>query len=196
MTRLALFGGTFDPIHSGHVKAALAAADTLRLDRVLVVPSGVPPHKRAECRASYEQRYRMVELACLADARLEPSRLEEPRRRGEPHYSIDTVRNVRASVPHEPPLRLILGADAFRDVASWKDVERVAALARFVVVARPGVALPDPRSLPATPERTVHCAHPASSRLVRHRAKIGGSLADLAPPAVCAHIWEHGLYRA
>ena len=194
--RLGLFGGSFDPVHGGHVEAALAAAEACRLDRVLVIPSGHPPHKHGGCRADYEHRYGMVSLACKADRRLRPSRLEQPRASGKPHYSIDTVDAVIASMAHEPPLRLILGADAFADLASWKSVRRVVASVSFVVVTRKGYEAHAGRNAPATPERIVHCAHPASSRLVRHRAKIGGSLADLAPPKVCAYIWEHGLYRA
>ena len=193
--RLALFGGTFDPVHSGHVAAAVAAADECRLDQVLVVPTGVPPHKPAACRAPYEHRFRMVELACAADPRLVASRLEEPRTDGGPHYTVDTVRSVRSAMAFEPPLRFVIGTDAFAEVDLWRDSEGVRSLLEFVVVGRPG----------STPERVLNwvtkdtvyipSSHPASSHAVRHRAKIGGSLADLAPAPVCEYIWEHGLYR-
>lgn len=192
--RLALFGGTFDPIHSGHVEAARAAADAAGLDRVLVVPSGRPPHKQHGCRASYEDRYRMVELACALDARLQASRLEEPRPDGEPHYSIDTIRRVQASFDFAPPLRFVVGADAFAEAGQWREAERIFQEVGFVVVARPEFDLPSPEP-PARSLERASCAHPASSREMRHRVKIGGSLADLAPPAVCAYIWERGLYR-
>ena len=193
--RLALFGGTFDPIHQGHVEAALAAADACRLDRVLVVPCGVPPHKPNSCRAGYEDRFRMVELACAADPRLAASRLEEPSADGVPQYSVDTVARARATLDFEPPLRFIIGTDAFSEVGTWRESERVVSSVEFLVVGRPrcGGAGAEPAAAPGA--RFVDCSHPASSSTVRHRAKIGGSLADLTPPAVCAYIWERGLYR-
>lgn len=194
--RLALFGGTFDPIHKGHIEAAVSAADAFSIDRVLVVPSGTPPHKPGACRAAFEDRLRMVELACKADERLAASRLEEPRGGHGPHYTVDTVDRVREAVRFEPPLRFIIGADAFADIGTWRQAARVLAVVEFLVVARPG----SPRARPEAPiaprARFIECANPASASRVRHRAKIGGTLADLAPPAVCSYIWERGLYRA
>ncbi len=193
--RLALFGGTFDPIHSGHLEAAISAADAHALDRVLLVPSGVPPHKPDACRAGYEHRFRMVELACASDPRLAASRLEEPRPDGKPHYSVDTIRRARQALAFEPPLRFVIGTDAFAEVCLWRDAENVAAAVEFLVVGRPGCELPATGETVATRRIFVPCAHPASSRTMRHRVKIGGTLADLAPPAVCEYIWERGLYR-
>ncbi len=193
--RLAVFGGTFDPIHQGHVDAAVSAADSFSLDRVLVVPSGVPPHKATACRAPFEDRFRMVELACVADRRLEPSRLEDPRSGEGPHYSIDTIERIRESFAFQDPLRFVIGADAFAEVSSWRAVGRILAAVEFLVVARPGCR----HALPEVPDgaraRFIECANPASASLLRHRVKIGGTLADLAPPAVCSYIWEKGLYR-
>ncbi len=193
--KLAVFGGTFDPIHSGHVEAAVAAANGHALDRILVVPSGNPPHKPQTCRASYEHRFRMVELACRLDPRLWASRLEEPRTGDEPHYSIDTIRRVQETMEFTPPLRFIIGADAFSEVGLWRESERIVTEVEFLVVGRPGFELPSSGEPSAPSMRAVSCTHPASSRLVRHRAKIGGTLADLAPFAVCVYIWEHALYR-
>ena len=193
--RLALFGGTFDPIHSGHLGAAIAAADAHALDRVMVVPSGAPPHKPDACRAPFEHRYRMVELACATDSRLVPSRLEEPRPDGRPHYSVDTIRRARDAFDFDPPLRFVIGVDAFAELGLWRDAESVVAAVEFLVVGRPGSVLPASGE-PVMPRSSfVPCAHPASSRTMRHRVKIGGSLADLAPPRVCEYVWEHGLYR-
>lgn len=190
--RLALFGGTFDPIHSGHVEAALKAADACALDRVLVVPSGVPPHKQEACHADYAHRYRMVDLACRADARLEASRLEQPRADGEPHYSVHTIDRIRATMQFDGALRLVLGADAFSEIDLWRDIDRIAKGVEFIVVERPGFKADSA----IRPSQIVSCSHPASSRTVRHRAKIGGSLADLAPAAVCEYLWKHSLYRS
>lgn len=193
--KLAVFGGTFDPIHSGHVEAAVAAANAHALDRVLVVPSGNPPHKPQTCRASYEHRFRMVELACSLDPRLWASRLEEPRTAGEPNYSIDTILRVHDTMNFIPPLRFIIGADAFAEVNLWRASEQVVTEVEFLVVGRPGFELSGSGEPSALGAHAVTCTHPASSRLVRHRAKIGGTLADLAPLVVCAYIWKHALYR-
>ncbi len=193
--RLALFGGTFDPIHRGHLEATLAAANSFSLDRVLVVPSGVPPHKTTGCRATFEDRFRMVELACAADRRLTPSRLEDPQGRKGPHYSITTIERIGECYRFQPPLHLIIGADAFAEVNAWRAVDRILASVEFLVIGRPGLG----PSRPAVPGRArvrfIECANPVSASLVRHRVKIGGSLADLAPPAVCTYIREKGLYR-
>ena len=193
--RLALFGGTFDPIHSGHIQAALAAAAELSLDRILVIPCGNPPHKPGSCGASYEQRYRMVQLACQADSRLEASRLEEPLRESEPNYTIDTVRRVHSMFEFDRPLRLIIGIDAFAEIEQWREAAEVRAAVQFLIVGRPDSATDVTGHTAISNMKRVDCAHPASSQEIRHRARIGGTLADLAPPAVCAFVWEHRLYR-
>lgn len=189
--KLALFGGTFDPIHSGHIEAALKAADACALDRILVVPSGVPPHKQQGCHADYEHRYRMAELACLADPRLEASRLEQPLPAGEPHYTVDTIDRIRTTMQFDGALRMIIGADAFSEIDLWRDIDQITKWVEFIVVERPGFKA----SGATEPSQIVQCSHPAASRIVRHRAKIGGTLADLAPAAVCEYLWQHSLYR-
>lgn len=194
--RLALFGGTFDPIHSGHVQAVRAAADEHDLDRVLVVPCGRPPHKSVDCQASYEDRFRMAQLACEADSRLEAVRMEEPLQSGQPNFTIDTIRDVQSTLAFEPPLRFIIGADAFAEIGHWRSSDEITQLVEFLVVSRPSVAGSVPGDTAGPVPKAVHCSHPASSQLVRHRAKIGGSLADLVPPAVCRYIWGNSLYRA
>ncbi len=190
--RLALFGGTFDPIHSGHIEAAAKAADACALDRILVVPSGVPPHKQEACRADYEHRFRMVDLACRADPRLEASRLEQPLPGGQPHYSVDTIDRIRTTEQFDGALGMIVGADAFSEIDLWRNIDQICKWVEFIVVERPGFQA----GSAARPAQTVHCSHPAASRTVRHRAKIGGSLADLVPAAVCEYVWRHSLYRA
>ena len=193
--RLALFGGTFDPIHTGHIQAALASADACKLDRVLVVPSGTPPHKPDACRASYEHRLRMVELACAADPRLEASRLEEPGREDGPHFTVNTVERVRSTIEFEGALRFIIGADAFAEIGIWRESERVIEAVEFLVVGRPGSEPVASGLSPAPATRDIECSHPASSSLVRHRVKMGGTLTDLVPSRVAAYIWENGLYH-
>ena len=104
--RLAIFGGTFDPVHNAHLAIARAAADRLSLDRVLFVPAAHPPHKRGITHAPFEHRLRMVELAVVADPRFEASRIEEFTSRS---YSIDTIERVRATLNSEDQLYFLIG---------------------------------------------------------------------------------------
>lgn len=193
--RMGLFGGTFDPIHLGHIRAALAAADACTLDRVLVIPSGMPPHKSNLRHAAYSHRFRMVELACAVDPRLEASRLEAPESADRPHFTVETVDRVCATMTFDPPLRFIIGADAYADLGIWRDVDRVIAAVEFLVVGRPGCqALSS--TLGGLPRaRFIECSHPASSSAVRRRARMDHPLDDLVPAAVSDYIRECSLYR-
>ncbi len=193
---LAIFGGTFDPIHSGHIESVISVADAFALDKVLVIPSGNPPHKARTDQVEYEHRYRMVELACSTDLRLTPSRLEEPSADGQRHYSYDTIQNVRRDFEFDEPLRFIIGGDAFAEIHLWHRWREVVGEVEFLVVDRPGCSV-DEAALPAGAKAQRHTGplHPASSSEIRHRAKMGGTLADMAPARVCDYIWEHRLYQ-
>ena len=193
--KLALFGGTFDPIHYGHIEAACKAAEAHEIERVLVIPSGNPPHKTGICRASYKHRYRMVELACECDQRLIASRLEEPKGNGQPHYSIDTINRVKDEMQFQAPLKFIIGSDAFAELGLWRNVSGVIVEVEFLVVQRPessssGINPPEGACL-----QVIQCNHSASSREIRHRVKIGGTLGGLTPDSICKYIWENSLYR-
>jgi len=135
---IALFGGTFDPIHTGHLQAARAAARKFRLDRILFIPTGKPPHKHGDHMTSFPQRYGMVALACAGDPRLIPSLLEAPTHEGNPSYSIDTVRKVRRSLRKNDRLFFLIGVDAFLELPHWKEYRRLLDLVDFIVVSRPG----------------------------------------------------------
>ena len=129
---VALFGGTFDPIHDAHLEVAREAADKFSLSKVLFVPAFNPPHKES-AKASFADRVRMCELACGVDPRFEVSRVEEGSERS---YSILTIEKLRGlSVA---PLSFLIGADAFAEVRSWHRWREVAALVEFLVVTRPG----------------------------------------------------------
>ncbi len=193
---LAIFGGTFDPIHSGHVAAAVSVADAFHIDRVLVVPSGNPPHKTRASPTDYEHRRRMVELACSADARLTPSRLEAPSEPGQRHYSYDTIQQVKRQFAFDGPLRFIVGSDAFAEIQLWRHWEDIAREVEFIVVSRPGEGgSEEPAPAGVRAHRHAGPMHPASSSAIRHRVKIGGSLLDMVPADVCDYIREHRLYR-
>lgn len=133
--RLALFGGTFDPIHNAHLTVARLAVRRFGLDRVLFVPSAHPPHKAAGAHASYGDRVRMAELACAGEPAFEVSRLEEGTERS---YSIDTIEKVRAVLEPADELFFIIGADAFAEIQTWHRWEDVARAVRFLVASRPG----------------------------------------------------------
>jgi nicotinate-nucleotide adenylyltransferase len=181
----AIFGGTFDPIHTAHLVIAREAADQLALERVLFIPAGHPPHKQAE--VSYEHRYRMVELACAADPRFIASRLEEGRATS---YSIHTIERVKAAAG---VLYFIIGSDAFAEIATWHRWEDVVRAVEFIVVARPGHQIASPAG--ARVHRLDTVALPVSSSEIRKELARGQSPVEL-PPAVADYIRAHRLYRA
>src|SRR4051794_36672145 len=132
--RLAIFGGTFDPIHQAHLAVAREAADRFHLDQVLFIPAARPPHKQHGPRAPYEDRVRMAELATAGEPRFRVSRLEEGTARS---YSIDTISKVRAGMAPADELFFIIGADAFAEIRTWHRWRDVAAAVHFIIVSRP-----------------------------------------------------------
>ena len=185
--RLALFGGTFDPIHIAHLIVAREAADQFRLEQVWFVPAAHPPHKSDQTAASYEDRYRMVELACGADARFRASRLEAGEGRS---YSVDTLQRVRA-MGEEP--YFIIGADAFADIASWHRWRDLILTTEFIVVTRPGHEYRAPEG--ARVHRLDTVALPVSSSEIRRRLAAGETPVEL-PAEVAGYIHDKGLYRS
>ncbi len=183
---IAIFGGTFDPIHNAHLKVAREAANAFALDRVVFIPAGNPPHKPGQTTESFEHRYRMVELACAEDPRLEPSRIEEG---PGPSYSILTIEKLRAR-EWEP--YFLIGADAFAEIDKWKRWREVVAQVRFIVVTRPGHEYTVPEGVRV--ERLDTVLLPDSSSEIRRKLAAGEMPADL-PPAVARYIAEHGLYQ-
>jgi nicotinate-nucleotide adenylyltransferase len=183
---IAIFGGTFDPIHNAHLTVAREAADTFALERILFIAAGCPPHKSDSTGASWADRFRMVELACAGDPRFEPSRLEEGEQKS---YSILTIEKIRAQRPGE--LYFILGADAFAEIASWYRSRDVVAATRFIVVTRPGHSYSAPEG--ARVSRLDTLALPVSSSDIRQHLALGEMPDDL-PPAVGRYIIERGLY--
>jgi nicotinate-nucleotide adenylyltransferase len=187
--RIAIFGGTFDPIHSAHLTIAREAADRFALDRVLFVPAGQPPHKCGATSAGYEDRYRMIELATSGDARFVPSRLEEGAGRS---FSIDTIEKLRPTLAAADRLFFLIGADAFADIRTWRRWEDVVREVEFIVASRPGHRYEVPPG--ARVERLDTVALPVSSSGIRKRLAAGESPAEL-PAAVLRYIRERGLYE-
>jgi len=183
--RLALFGGTFDPIHGAHVTVARAAVERFTLDRVLFVAAANPPHKLASQGATYEDRLRMVELACEGEPRFEASRLEEG---SEKSYSILTIEKVLAP---DRQVFFIIGSDAFADIRTWYRWQDVVDAVEFIVVTRPGHNYEPP------PGATIHeltgIALPISSSDIREELATGHIPSNL-PPKVAAYIAHQNLY--
>jgi nicotinate-nucleotide adenylyltransferase len=177
---IALFGGTFDPIHAGHVQAARAAARKFRLDRVLFIPTGKPPHKHGDRLTSFPQRYGMVALACAGDPRLIPSLLEAPTPEGKPCYSIDTVRKVRRALHKSDRLFFLIGIDAFLELPNWKEYRRLLDLVDFIVVSRPGFDANEIRKVVEAMTRSGGAPHhPLVPSSVRRELRGGGGRLDV-----------------
>ncbi|MEO8098655.1 MAG: nicotinate-nucleotide adenylyltransferase [Acidobacteriota bacterium] len=182
--RRAIFGGTFDPIHKAHLVVAREAADAFALDEVLFIPAANPPHKHSG--TAYEDRFRMVELACAQDARFVASRLEEGLAKS---YSIHTIEKVKAL---GGKLFFVIGADAFAEIASWYRAPDVIASVEFIVVTRPGHQYDSPKG--ARVYRLDTVALPVSSSEIRAELTRGDMPVEL-PDRVAGYIRERGLYR-
>jgi nicotinate-nucleotide adenylyltransferase len=194
--RVGLLGGTFDPIHRGHLQLATLARECARLDRVLLVPTGEPPHRRPPV-AGAEQRLEMARLAVDGTPGMEVWDVEV-RRQG-PSFTVETLRDFHRRWPDDEAF-LILGWDAAREIGGWRQPEEVLRLARLVVLPRPGQPLPTPEDfaeLGLDPKRNVICwdetSRTAASR-VRAAVAAGDSIEAMVPPAVARYIEEHRLY--
>lgn len=196
--RLGILGGTFDPVHNGHVAAAEAAVECAELDEVVFVPAGDPPHRPA-AEATPRQRLEMCRLAVEDDSRFAVSDIEV--RRDGPSYTLDTLLALRGENPHAE-LFLILGWDAAAQLRSWHRPDEVLALAPIVVVSRPGRGAPgetELRSAGLDPSRIIVCARPTpavSGSEIRRALMAGKGIAGMVPPAVERYIAAHHLYRA
>jgi len=194
--RIGLLGGTFDPIHAGHLAAAKAALDCAELDRVMFIPAAQPPH-RPRAIATADDRLEMCRLAIEGDTRFVVSDLELER--GGPSYTVDTLAELRRSHPGDQ-LLLILGWDAARLFSTWRRPDEVRALATIVVVARPGSAAPrkadlEPAGLGG--QGVILCLEPTpdvSASEIRRALASGESIAGKVPAAVERYIAAHHLY--
>ncbi len=184
--RIGILGGTFDPIHLGHLAAAEAAIDCARLDRVIFIPSGMPPH-RHEAAANADQRLEMCRLAIDGNKKFEVSDVEV--KRGGVSYTVDTLRELKSRYPNDE-LFLILGWDAAKLFSSWNEPDEIRRLASMVVVTRPGTG-------PLTGTSDIVCERPTpdiSGSALRRAIASGNRVTTLLPEAVAAYIARHGLY--
>lgn len=208
--RRGFLGGTFDPIHLGHLEVAHAARRALALDDVTIIPARVPPHRHAPV-ASAPHRFAMAALAALEHDGVIVSDIEmlSP----DPSYTSDTLGRLRARGLDSSTACLITGADAFREIATWKDYPALLDRCHFAVVSRPGAPvagladeLPDLADRFAAPDAWENVGRPSiflidaptpaiSSTDVRRRIRGGESFDELVPAPVAMHIERHGLYR-
>jgi nicotinate-nucleotide adenylyltransferase len=185
--RIALFGGTFNPIHEGHLAIARAARDTFALDWVLFVPANHPPHKGSEELAPYGARLRMVELACVGEPRFAFSDLDSGE---QPSYSINTIQRQKERTPGAD-LFFLIGADAFHEIGTWYRWREVVQMVEFVVVSRPGHQYEIPEG--AKVHRLDTLALPVSSSEIRAALARGEKPIGL-PDKVYDFIRQRGLY--
>lgn len=218
MPRIGVLGGSFNPIHFGHLLLADELREALSLDEVRFVPAARPPHKPELGLAPAHHRYAMTELAIRGNPYFALSDVEL--NRPGPSYTVDTLEAFRMEAGPKAAFFLLLGSEMFLDLLSWKDPQRIAGLARLVVVARTGSGF-DPESLPAQkvlqelgqeswirvsaspprpePARGVFLVSAVSLAIsaseLRRRAREGRSLRYRAPEAVADYIRAHRLYR-
>ncbi len=233
---IALFGGTFDPIHQGHIALARAAQERFELSRIHFVPANVPPHKQRQPLTPYLHRYAMVVLAAASEKAFVPSLLEAPETRplagsggtkaahapSGANYSIDTVRRLKQTLRKADRVFLLIGIDAFNEIATWHEAEALFGECEFIVASRPGYSLADVAN--ALPERlrpkaavtkpfarqpakgdlvlpgaTVHLLDDVhknvSATAIREAAAAKRPLTRFVDPAVAEYIRKMGLYQ-
>ena len=200
--RIALFGGTFDPPHRGHIAVARAAADAFALDRVLFAPTGLQPLKLDLAPTPFATRLALVAAACEEDQRFSTTDIDAPRPDQTPNYTIDTLTSIATLHPRDTLLNLV-GADSFLSLRQWRSPDRLLELAEWIVVTRPGYPLTEDDlsalCLTHAQRDRVHIltgvAENVSSTELRERLGGGDPCKDLLPGSVAAYIAGHQLYR-
>jgi len=227
---IGLFGGTFDPVHRGHMALARAALEQHKLRCIHFVPANVPPHKQKQPLTPFVQRFAMLALATADEKAFVPSLLEAPQdspsggksRDPKPNYTIDTVRRIKQSFKNSDKLFLLIGMDAFADIAKWYQAETLFRECEFIVASRPGYSLADvanalPEKLRPRPEITkpfhkqaatgdlvlpgvtlhlmadLHQA--ASATAIRQAAAAGRAMGRFVEAPVAEYIRKMGLYK-
>ena len=198
-TRIGLFGGSFDPIHVGHLNIARQACARLGVDQVVFAPAGQPPHKLDQVLTDPEHRLEMVRLAVAEEACFTISRIDLDR--PGPCYSVDTVRLLQEQWGAAVRIHFLIGADSLADLPTWYQPRRLLELCQVVAVGRPGYGVDLAalkRRFPGAPPVVLLDHVPpidVSSTEIRRRVAEGRSIEGLVPPAVAGYIEAHGLYR-
>ena len=212
--KLGIFGGTFDPIHWGHLRSAEEVSETFGLDRVYFIPASIPPHKRGQTRTPARDRLNMVRLAVARNPRFAVSTVELAR--PGVSYSIDTIRSFAKNLQKGDSLHFIIGLDAFREIGTWKDFREIFFLCNFVVTSRPGSKENDPLKGTGVAVKKLFCydfkkrnyRHESGTRInfieltdiaisaseIRGLVKQRKSIRYLVPSSVERYIKRRGLY--
>lgn len=200
--RIGILGGTFDPVHVGHLIVAETVRDEMRLDKVLFVPAAVPPHKRGHAITDAAHRLEMLKLAVEGNPAFEVSEAELER--GGVSYTIDTIDALRKAMGDAAEFFLIVGADSVRELATWKDIDHLVQLCTFVVAARPGFGIEDlvregiglaPETRQRVLRHYITAVHvDVSATGLRARLAEGKTIRYRVPEAVERYIRTKGLY--
>jgi len=181
--KIGLFGGTFDPIHWGHLRSAEEVSETYGLDRVYFIPASIPPHKRGKTTTPAEERMRMVQLAVARNPRFAVSKVELER--PGPSYSIDTIRAFASRLTKRDSLYFIIGLDAFREIGTWKDFREIFPLCNFIVTSRPGSKENDPLKGAGVAVKKLFC-YDFKRRNYRHQSGTRVHFIELTDIAISA----------
>ena len=214
LMKIGIFGGTFDPIHWGHLRSAEEVGETYRLERIYFIPASIPPHKRGQTTTPARDRLRMVRLAASRNPRFAVSMVELAR----PglSYSVDTIREFAGKLKKTDALYFIIGLDAFREIGTWKDFQEIFPLCNFIVTSRPGSKENDPLKGTGVAVKKLFCydlkrrnyRHRSGTRIyfveltdiaisaseIRALVRQGKSIRYLVPAAVERYIKRRGLY--
>jgi nicotinate-nucleotide adenylyltransferase len=191
--KLGIFGGTFDPVHLGHLIVAEAVRESAGLDRIIFIPAMIPPHKTAAPVTSATHRLAMLREAVRSNAFFQVSDVEIER--GGVSYTVDTLRQLK-TLNADDEIYLLIGADNLREFQSWKDPGEIVKRATIIVMNRPGFAA-EPGDAPY-PGHSIPCQVPSidiSATEIRRRVQKGLTISYLVPAAVARYIEKHRLYR-
>lgn len=192
MVKIALFGGTFDPIHIGHLIAAEDIFRILKLNKIIFVPTGIPPHKTYKVLTDAKHRFAMVKLAIKGNPKFSISNYEI--RKKEEAYSIDTVRYFKKRLGNKVKLYFIIGSDIVSELHTWKDVKELIKLCNFIVMTRQGFKVPKEKIKKIGKFIDIKSEN-ISSREIRRLVKKDESIKYLVPKPVEKYIYEEKLYR-
>ncbi len=197
--KIGVLGGTFDPVHRGHIMVAEAARDSLSLDRLLVVPAGQPPFKGDEPVTPAEHRLAMLRLAVAGMPGVEVSTIEMER--PGPSYTVDTIAELSEQYGEDDEIYFVIGWDSLEQLPGWRETERILGMCKLAAVPRPGWEKPDvpalEEKLPGISQRVVLLDKPhvdISASAIRKMAADGKSIESLVPESVAEYIKEHKLY--
>ncbi|MDP2911628.1 MAG: nicotinate-nucleotide adenylyltransferase, partial [Candidatus Omnitrophota bacterium] len=189
--KIGILGGTFDPVHNGHIYLAKKACAKLRLDKIIFIPSYLPPHKIGVKVTSARHRFNMLKLAIHGNKKFKISDMEI-KRRGR-SYSVETLRRLRKKYGAKAELFFITGSDSLKELNKWKNLKEILSLCKFVIVARPGFRVKK------APESFILLrinAKDISATDIRKRIESGNSVSPLIPAAVKRYIYSRDVYRS